>query len=116
MTIERTDPIQWHAEGTLRAVTRWIASHDEGLSELLKNTRRAYQVDRLNVSEDHRAAVVLLHDGEPDKGKPARIGVLDVGGATLEDADAWSIWHDPDASSRRSGVDEEETQGNGGKA
>src|SRR5262249_15776457 len=49
-------------------------------------------------------------------GGPARIGVLDVGGATLEDVTAWSTWQDPDASRRGSGLDEEETQGNGGKA
>ncbi len=116
MVIERTEPIQWHVEGTLRAVTRWVSSHDEGIAELLKNTRRAYQPDRLDVDDAHRAAVLLLRDGEPDKDVPARMGLLDVGGASFEDVEAWSIWHDPNASSRRSGVEEEETQGNGGKA
>ena len=48
---------------------------------------------------------------------PARIGVLDVGGATLEDVTAWSTWDDPNASRRASTLlQEEETQGNGGKA
>jgi hypothetical protein len=116
VAIERTDQIKWHAAGTLRAVTRWINGHDEGVAELLKNTRRAYQVDRLNVAEEHRAAVILLRDGDPAKSRPARIGVLDVGGAGLDDVEAWSVWHDPEASNRRSGLDEEETQGNGGKA
>lgn len=46
----------------------------------------------------------------------ARIALLDVGGATLEDVTAWSTWQDPEASRRGSGLDEEETQGNGGKA
>jgi Family of unknown function (DUF5996) len=45
-----------------------------------------------------------------------RIGVLDVGGATLEDVTAWSTWQDPEASRRASQLPEEETQGNGGKA
>src|SRR5262249_41378534 len=36
-------------------------------------------------------------------GGPARIGVLDVGGATLEDGTAWSTWQDPDALRRGSG-------------
>jgi hypothetical protein len=75
---------------------------------------RAYQTDRADVAEKHRAAVLLLRD--EDASGPARIGLLDVGGATLEDVTAWSTWQDPDASSRSSGVVEEETQGNGGKA
>ena len=37
-------------------------------------------------------------------------------GATIEDLDRWSVWRDPQASSRGSGLLEEETQGNGGKA
>ncbi len=59
-------------------------------------------------------AVLLLQD-ERDQ-RPCRIGILDVGGATLEDVTAWSTWQDPEASGRRSGLAEEETQGNGGKA
>lgn len=114
MAIERTKPIQWHNEGTLHAATRWISGHDDGLAELFKNVRRAYQPDRLDVHVEHRAAVLLMQDGS--ESAPSRIGVLDVGGATLEDVEAWSIWHDPTASHRRSGLDEEETQGQGGKA
>ena len=53
---------------------------------------------------------------DADAKRPARIGLLDVGGATLDDVSSWSTWQDPDASSRGSGVDEEITQGNGGKA
>ncbi len=78
------------------------------------NVRRQYQIDRANVSDEHRTAILLLRD-ERD-GRPARIGVLDVGGATLEDVTAWSVWQNPDASRRGSGLEEEETQGNGGKA
>lgn len=114
MSIERSEAIRFHTLGTLNAVTRWIAAHHEGLAEWLKNVRRQYQADRANVPDAYRVAVLLLqntHDG-----KPARIGVLDVGGATLEDVTAWSTWQDPEASRRRSKVQEEETQGNGGKA
>ena len=39
---------------------------------------------------------------------PARIGVLDVGGATLEDVTAWSTWDDPNASRRASTLLQEE--------
>jgi hypothetical protein len=114
MDIERDPQIKFHELGTLNAVTRWLASHDEGLAEWLKNVRRAYQVDRANVDEKHRAAALLLKDA---KGRePARIGLLDVGGAALEDVTAWSTWQDPSASSRSSALQEEETQGNGGKA
>src|SRR3990172_795817 len=115
MAIER-DPkgIQFHELGTLTAVTRWIRTHDEGIAEWLKNARRAYQPDRASVDEGHRSAVLLLKDAE--RGSPPRIGLLDVGGATLEDVRVWSIWQDPEASSRGSGSVEEETQGNGGKA
>jgi len=59
-------------------------------------------------------AALLLQDARD--GKAARIGVLDVGGATLEDVTAWSTWQDTAASHRGSGLQEEETQGNGGKA
>jgi hypothetical protein len=114
MAIERDPNIKFHEQGTLNSVTRWIASHDEGLAEWFKNVRRAYLSDRADVSEENRAAVLLLRD-ESDSG-PARIGLLDVGGATLEDVTAWSTWQDPEASGRSSGVVEEETQGNGGKA
>lgn len=114
MSIERNETIRFHEQGTLTAVTRWIAAHHEGIAEWFKNVRRQYQVDRANVADDLRAAVLLLQDASADK--PARIGVLDVGGATLEDVTAWSIWQDPAASSRSSQLQEEETQGNGGKA
>src|SRR5918999_1155268 len=114
MSIERSEAIRFHEQGTLNAVTRWIAGHHEGLAEWLKNVRRHYQVDRANVPQKHRVAVLLLQDAQD--GKPARIGVLDVGGATLEDVTAWSTWQDPEASRRGSRLKEEETQGNGGKA
>jgi hypothetical protein len=114
MAIERNEPIRFHEQGTLEAVTRWIATHHDGIAELLKNVRRQYQVDRANVAENHRVAALLLQDTRD--GKPARIGVLDVGGATLEDVTAWSTWQDTAASHRGSGLQEEETQGNGGKA
>jgi hypothetical protein len=113
MSIERSETIRFHEQGTLDAVTRWIATHHDGIAEWVKNVRRQYQIDRANVSEDHRVAVLLLKDGR--EGKPARIGVLDVGGATLEDVTSWSTWQDPTASHRGSNLDEEDTQGNGGK-
>src|SRR5919109_1321718 len=114
MSIERSEAIRFHEQGTLNAVTRWIASHDEGIAEWFKNVRRQYQVDRANVPHRQRVAVLLLQDAAD--GKPARIGVLDVGGAILEDVRAWSTWQDPAASRRRFAVEEEQTQGNGGKA
>lgn len=113
-SIERNERIKFHERGTLEAVTRWIANHHDGIAEWLKNVRRQYQVDRANVKEEHRVAVLLLQDAKG--GRPARIGVLDVGGATLEDVTAWSTWQDPEASRRGSDLQEEETQGNGGKA
>jgi hypothetical protein len=114
MPIERDSEIEFHELGTLRSVTRWITQHDEGIAEFLKNARRAYQADRANVAEPHRAAVLLLRD-DGSLGR-ARIGLLDVGGATNEDLRRWSTWQDPDAASRGSTIQEEETQGNGGKA
>jgi hypothetical protein len=114
MAIERDRRIKFHELGTLTSVTRWIRTHDEGLAEWLKNARRAYQPDRANVDEDHRVAVLLFKDSDGDT--PARIGLCDVGGATSDDVTRWSIWQDPDAASRGSGLQEEDTQGNGGKA
>jgi hypothetical protein len=114
MTIERNETIKFHEKGTLDAVTRWISSHGDGLAELFKNVRRQYQVDRANVADGQRVAVLLVSDAAGDR--PARIGLLDVGGATLEDVTAWSTWQDPEASRRGSKLDEETTQGNGGKA
>lgn len=114
MTIERNEAIKFHEKGTLEAVTRWISSHSDGLAELFKNVRRQYQADRANVADGQRVAVLLMSDAAEDR--PARIGLLDVGGATLEDVTAWSTWQDPEASRRGSQLDEEATQGNGGKA
>jgi len=114
VTIERSEQIRFHEKGTLDAVTRWVAAHHEGIAEWFKNVRRQYQVDRANVADEHRVAVLLLQDSK--NGKSAHIGLLDVGGATLEDVTAWSTWQDPDASRRGSELQEEETQGNGGKA
>jgi len=114
MTIERDEKIRFHEKGTLAAVTRWIQGHDVGIAEWLKNTRRAYQVDRLNVGEEDRVAIVLLRDATQDK--PARIGLLDVGGVNADDLARWSVWQDPDASKGKRDADEEQTQGNGGKA
>lgn len=114
MSIERNEGIRFHERGTLEAVTRWIATHHDGIAEWFKNVRRQYQIDRANVAAEHRVALLLLVDAKGGNG--ARIGLLDVGGATLEDVTAWSVWQDPEASNRRSGLQEEETQGNGGKA
>ena len=114
MSIERDPRIEFHEAGTLISVTRWIRTHDEGIAEWLKNARRAYQPDRADVAEKDRAALLLFQDSELRR--PARIGLLDVGGATLEDVTRWSTWQDPEASGRGSTIIEEETQGNGGKA
>jgi hypothetical protein len=114
MSIERDENVPFHAKGTLDASTRWIASHHDGIAEWFKNVRHQYQVDRANVALEHRVAMLWLKDAK--EGKPARIGVLDVGGATLEDVTAWSLWNWPGASRRGSTLPEEATQGNGGKA
>src|SRR5258706_12047895 len=58
MSIERNEPIRFHEKGTLEAVTRWIATHHDGIAEWLKNVRRQYQVDRANVAENHRVAAL----------------------------------------------------------
>jgi len=86
ITIERVGKIFFDDLGTLIASTRWISTHDEGIAEWLKNTRRAYQMDRANVTESDRICILLLKDS--DLTNPARIGLLDVGGATLETATA----------------------------
>ncbi len=59
MNIERDEKIHFHELGTLISVTRWITTHDEGVAEWLKNSRRAYQPDRANVAEEHRTAALL---------------------------------------------------------
>src|SRR6266508_2866944 len=115
--IQRDAQIRFHELGTLISVTRWINTHPIGLAEWLKNARRAYQADRANVSDEHRAAVVLIKDAT--QGKKARIGLLDVGGATLADLTAWSTWQDPNAwfhGGPAAKELEEGNQGNGGKA
>jgi hypothetical protein len=115
--IQRDANIRFHELGTLTSVTRWISQHSIGLAEWLKNTRRAYQADRANVPEDQRVAVLLIRDATTSR--KARLGLLDVGGATLADLNLWSTWQDPNASSGDGSVprhQEEDTQGNGGKA
>jgi hypothetical protein len=102
-----------HEFGTLNSLTRWINKHEEGFSEWIKNVRAAYQEDRANVTPEHRVAILLFRD-KTNK-EPARLGILDVGGLTFEDVKSWSVWNDPEASSRGK-QKQEETQGNGGKA
>ena len=109
MAIERDANIAFDPDGTPRATTSWISKHDEGLAELLKNVRYAYLPNRANVSAKHHVAAVLLVDA--DERGPARIGVLDVGGATVEDLTRWSVWQD-----QRASLVDGVTQGNGGKA
>ena len=60
MSIERNEPIRFHEKGTLEAVTRWIATHNDGVAEWLKNVRRQYQVDRANVAENQRVAALFI--------------------------------------------------------
>ena len=108
MTIERDADIAFDPDGTLRATTNWISKHDEGLAELLKNVRYAYLPNRANVEQEHYVAAILLVNS--NESAPARIGVLDVGGATLDDLTRWGKWQHEAASLS------EGTQGNGGKA
>jgi hypothetical protein len=54
MTIERTEAIRFHEQGTLDAVTKWISGHGDGLAEWFKNVRRQYQVDRANVADSQQ--------------------------------------------------------------
>ena len=110
MSIERDDQIRFEPDGTLRATTSWISKHDEGLAELLKNALYAYHPQRAAVESQHYVAAILMVDSGTDE-SPARIGVLDVGGATQDDVNRWSVWQDQRAS-RVDGI----TQGNGGKA
>lgn len=113
--IERDSKIHLHIQGTLKSVTRWINTHEDGIAEWLKNIRRAYLPDRANVDTSDWVAVLLLKDKTPTS--ESRIGLLDVGGLTLEDIEKWSYWLDPEASERGSTQKRiEETQGNGGKA
>lgn len=114
MSIDRDQSIRFHEQGTLVAVTRWITDHHDGISEWLKNARSAYQIGRGNVEQKHQTAVLLLKDR--DHLGPARIGLLDVAGATLEDVTLWSTWQDPNASRRNELNLDEGNQGNGGKA
>lgn len=110
MSIERDAQIVFEPDGTLRATTSWISKHDEGLAELLKNALYAYHPQRAAVDSKHYTAAILLVDSDAEDSS-ARIGVLDVGGATLDDVNRWSVWQDQRAS-RIDGI----TQGNGGKA
>ncbi|MBI2176682.1 hypothetical protein HYU40_05055 [Candidatus Woesearchaeota archaeon] len=112
--IERDKQIKFHEEGTLAAVTRWLNQHEDGFPEWMKNVRAAYQQDRANVKPEHRVAALLFKDKEGNA--PARLGILDVGGATNEDVERWGVWQDPDASRRGSDKFDEITQGNGGKS
>jgi hypothetical protein len=109
MSIERDATILIEPEGNLRATTSWISKHDEGLAELLKNVHYAYLPNRANVAPKHHIAAILFADAD-DSG-PARVGVLDVGGATVDDLQRWSVWQD-----QRASLVDGVTQGNGGKA
>ncbi|MEM0466855.1 MAG: hypothetical protein QXX20_04580 [Candidatus Thermoplasmatota archaeon] len=113
--IERDEKLRLHTQGTLKSITRWVNTHEDGISEWLKNTRRAYFPDRANVPQSQWVAVLLLQDKTSDT--QSRIGLLDVGGIDEEDLEKWSVWQDPEASERAATCKRiEETQGNGGKA
>mgnify|MGYP001094847492 CR=1 FL=1 len=115
LDIERDDELRIHKRGTLKSITRWVNTHETGIAEWLKNTRRAYFPDRANVQSMHWGGVLLLND--KNLHGDSRIGFLDVGGLTNEDVEKWSVWQDPEASERAQTKERiEETQGNGGKA
>jgi hypothetical protein len=113
MSLQTINRLPIHDFGALQGLTRWISTHDSGISEWLKNVRAAYQEKRADVKLQNRVAILLIKD--KDKSGPARFGVLDVGGLSFDDVSSWSVWNDPDASSR-GGPKQEENQGNGGKA
>jgi len=115
ISIERDEELRLHTQGTLKSLTNWVSTHEVGISEWLKNTRRAYFPDRANVPQSQWVAVLLLQDKTKDRS--SRIGLLDVGGINEEDLEKWSVWQDPEASERAATIKRiEETQGNGGKA
>ena len=59
-------------KGTLDAVTRWVATHAEGLAEWMKNIRRQYQPDRAAVADYHRVATLLLRVARLQHSQSAR--------------------------------------------
>jgi hypothetical protein len=96
-------------EHTLDQTTSKFQTVRDGLPELVKNSKDHYL--RLNIMErEDRQIVVII---SPDK---THLGVLDFGGARLEDFDGWKKW-----ASRTSGRNElsseiEAGYGNGGKS
>jgi hypothetical protein len=72
MSIERDSKIEFHPSGTLTSAARWIRSHNEGIAEWLKNTRRAYQPDTHQlVSDDFEAQSSTLSQSRMPRSMPS---------------------------------------------
>ena len=96
-------------EHTLDQTTAKFKSVEDGLPELIKNSKDHYA--RLGVFEKAMRQIVVIISNDKTK-----LGVLDFGGAELVDFEGWKTWSSRVAGRKERSLDIEAGFGNGGKA
>lgn len=101
--------IEIDKEHSLQQISSKFQSVNEGLPELIKNSKDNYA--RINISdrEDRQILVLISRDG-------LNLGVIDLGGATKEDFEEWKTWSSRKANRLELSKDIEAGYGNGGKS
>lgn len=103
------DRIPMNAEYTLEQLTAHFRSVDDGLPELIKNSKDQYSRVGINQKKDRQIVIIVSEDMQ-------RLGVLDFGGAKLTDFGGWKEWSSRTAGRSEVSMDIEAGKGNGGKA
>ncbi len=109
---EPDEKVEIH-ENAVKQLAGRIASHDAGLSELVKNACDAYSEAEL--PSTHKVIVILLKSGT--QSQPAIVGCLDFVGMTTEKIEGrFKNWGDPSAASGGKAGKRQGGHGHGGKA
>jgi len=96
-------------EFSLEQMTGRFQTLKDGLPELIKNSKDHYE--RLHILDKNDRLIIIIFSKDLDK-----IGVLDFGGAKLEDFDGWQTWSSRLSGRNEMGMNIEAGYGNGGKA
>jgi hypothetical protein len=103
------DKISIDIEHTLEQMSGKFRSVNDGLPELIKNSKDHYA--RCGIIEKERRQIVILISRDR-----MRLGVLDFAGAKLSDFTGWKEWSSRTAGRKDKAGDIEAGFGNGGKA
>lgn len=109
MTIRLLEHLPIDPEHSLDQLLGRFQSVDDGLPELIKNSKDQYA--RLGVTEKADRQIVVIATPQTKT-----VAVLDFAGATPENFEGWMTWSSRTASQVDQAIDIEGGHGNGGKA